>query len=97
MILATGQNCCNVYLFDDWLPTAEGKQWLLVDQLREHVGIKRLRVWEPNLKKNVVTAHRTLAVDDWLTAAQGCWHATGMYVSLHIDMHSWTVQRTLGG
>ena len=70
----------NVYLFDDHLPVAEGadQTTLLVEDILRRFGSSRVRIWAPNLKQDIVDAHRGLAasvpVVDWLTSGVGCWH-----------------------
>ena len=70
------QSQVNVYLFDDWLPTADGASTTLfaADLLREFGG-NRVRIWAPNLKSEVVDAQQRLdGPAGWLTAGAGCWH-----------------------
>ena len=70
----------NVYLFDDHLPVAEGadQTTLLVEDILRRFGSSRVRIWAPNLKQDIVDAHRGIAasvpVADWLTSGVGCWH-----------------------
>ena len=70
----------NVYLFDDHLPVSEGADdtTLLVNDILRRFGSSHVRIWAPNLKQEIVDAHRGLAaavpVVDWLTSGVGCWH-----------------------
>ena len=71
----------NVYLFDDWLPTSHNADhWtLFADELQRRFGPDRVRIWAPNLKSEIVDAHRAVADGNgcppgWITATCGCWH-----------------------
>jgi hypothetical protein len=70
------QRQVNVYLFDDRLPTADGRSsTLFTQELLQQFGGDRLRIWAPNLKADIVQAQQKLdGPTGWLTAGTGCWH-----------------------